>query len=139
MNRPAAPPDSPLLSADDARARLKEQGLVGALTVPDEGIRSRALDILMERKTDERRRQDVLNRAPSGFLPGAARLGVALGASLLDPLNISSAFVPVIGGALYAALLAGAAGPLGRIGVRPGVGATVRAGGQALRAGERLV
>src|SRR3546814_8272942 len=74
--RPAAPPDSPLLSADDARARLKEQGLVGALTVPDEGIRSRALDILMERKTDERRRQDVLNRAPSGFLPGPARPGV---------------------------------------------------------------
>jgi hypothetical protein len=125
-------PDSPLLSADDAKARLQEQGLASALTVPDEGIRSRALDILIERKTEERRRQDVLNRAPSGILPGAARLGVALGASLLDPLNIASAFVPVVGEARYAALLARAGGTLGRIGVRAGVGAIEGAVGQAL-------
>ena len=42
---------------------------------------------------------------------------------LLDPLNIASAFVPVVGEARYANLLARAASPLGRAGVRAGVGA----------------
>ncbi|HBM7739289.1 TPA: hypothetical protein LZ417_005308, partial [Escherichia coli] len=61
-----------------------------------------------------------------------AQIAASLGASLLDPLNIASAFVPVVGEARYANLLARAASPLGRAGVRAGVGALEGAVGAAI-------
>lgn len=112
---------SPMMDAETARSKIKEQGL--DLVVPDDGIRERALDILIERKREERKRQDVLNRAPSGVLPGAARLGTAFAASLLDPFNIAAGFVPVVGQARYMTMLGKAGGALGRAGVRARIGA----------------
>jgi len=83
---------SPIMDAERARSRIQEHGL--DITVPDDGIRERALDILIERKRDERKRQDIFNRAPKGIAAGAARLGVAFGASLFDPFNIAAGFYP---------------------------------------------
>ena len=123
------PVDSPLMTAEAARARVDEEGL--ELTVPDDGIPERALEILIDRKRQERVRQDTLNRGPTGFVPGALRLGAALGASLLDPINIASAFVPVVGQARYAAMLAGR-GAGGRALVRARVVALEGAVGAAL-------
>lgn len=118
------------MDAETARARVKEEGL--PLKIEDEGISERALDILIKRKRDELRREAVYARGPSGIGTGAARLGVSLAASLLDPLNIASAFVPVVGQARYARMLGQAAGPLGRAGVRTGVGAAEGAVGAAI-------
>ncbi len=132
MNRPAAPPDSPLLTVDEAKKRLRDEGLQDHLTIPDGGIRARALDILVERKLDERRRQDLMNRAPGGLVAGAARLGTSFAAQALDPFNIASAFIPVVGEARYAAMLARAGGLAGRTGVRAGVGAVEGTVGAAL-------
>lgn len=119
-----------VVSAEDARQRIQDEGL--DLTVPDEGIRAPALDLLIERKKDERRRQAVLDRAEPGFLNTSARLGVGLGASLLDPLNIAASFIPVVGQARYAAMLARAGGAAGRAGVRAGIGAAEGAVGAAV-------
>jgi hypothetical protein len=94
---------SPMVDASAARQRIKDEGL--DLVVPDAGIRQRALDILIERKKEERRRNDILSRAPSGLTAGAARIGTALAASALDPLNVASAFIPVVGPTRYAAML----------------------------------
>lgn len=118
------------LDAETARTIVKEEGL--PLTIPDDGISRQALDILMRRKRDELRRENVFSRGPSGIGAGAARLGVAFYESLFDPLNIASAFIPVVGEARYAALLARAAGAGGRAGVRAGVGAMEGAVGAAL-------
>jgi hypothetical protein len=120
------------IDAETARQRVKDAGLEGRLTVPDTGIASGALDIMMERKHDEVRRQDVLSRAPSGFGPGAAKLGTAFAASMLDPLNVGLAFVPVVGEARYMKYLAQARGVIGRTAVRAAVGATEGATGAAL-------
>lgn len=109
------------LDAETARGIVKEEGL--PLTIPDEGISREALDILVRRKRQELQRADVFARGPGGVGAGAARLGVAFYESLFDPLNIASAFVPVVGQARYAALLAGAAGAGGRAVVRAGIGA----------------
>lgn len=114
-------PTSPMVDAEAARARVEEEGV--DLVVPQAGIRKEALDILIERKKEERRRQDVFNRAPSGFASGALQIGAALGASALDPLNVASAFIPVVGPARYAMMLERAGGPLGRLAVRARVGA----------------
>lgn len=122
-----------VLDAATARARLTEAGLEQHLRIPDAGIPAPALDILVERKREELKRQDVLSRARGGAGMVSARIAVALAGSLLDPLNIASAFVPVVGEARYAALLGRVGGGIvGRTAVRAGVGAVEGAAGAAL-------
>lgn len=128
--RPAEVAPVERLDAETARAMVKDEGL--PLTIPDDGISRHALDILIRRKRDELRRENVFSRGPSGVIPGAARLGVAFYESLFDPLNIASAFIPLVGEARYAALLARATGMGGRAAVRAGVGAAEGAVGAAL-------
>lgn len=110
---------SPILAPEDARARLREAGLSESLSVPESGIRSETLDILIDRKRAELRRQSILS-SYDGF--GAPLLGALVG-TFADPTNIALAFVPVVGQARYAQLLARAGGIASRTGVRLGVGA----------------
>ncbi len=121
-------PDSPLLTADQALDQVASAGL--DILVPKQGIRQGALDILIDRHREQLARQQIMLRAGGGSLPVKLAAGVA--ASLLDPLNIASAFVPVVGEARYARLLAGAASPLGRASVRGGVGALEGSVGAAI-------
>lgn len=123
-----APPT--MLDAATARTRVADEGL--QLLIPNDGIAEKALDILLKRKREELQRQNVMSRGPDGVGAGAARLGVALYESLFDPLNIASAFIPVVGPARYTRMLAGASSALGRAGVRAGVGAAEGAVGAAM-------
>lgn len=125
---PRNEPDTPMLDAKAARDRVAGMGL--EIKIPEQGIREGALDILVDRHREQAARQQVMARASSGTMP--AQLAGALAASLLDPLNIASAFVPVVGEARYAAMLGRAASPLGRAGVRVGVGAVEGAVGAAI-------
>ena len=125
---PRNEPDTPLIDAQAARDRVAGMGL--DIKIPDQGIRQGALDILVDRHREQAARQQVLARANGGSM--GTKLAAGLAASLLDPLNIASAFVPVVGEARYAAMLARTAGPLGRAGVRAGVGAVEGAVGTAL-------
>jgi hypothetical protein len=121
-----------ILSAESARAQLGNAGLRDQLTVPDQGISQEALDILIRRKQIENRRADLYSRSPGGFSRGAAKVAASLGYSLFDPLNIATAFVPVVSQARYAAMLRAQTGLLGRTGVRAGVGFVEGAAGAAL-------
>lgn len=126
---PTVGPSSPVLPREEAQKRVREEGV--NLNV-DADIPEAALDILVERAKERRRRDDVLARGPQGFIPGSARLAAALGASLLDPVNVASAFVPAVGPTRYAAMVARAGSAFGRAGVRAGVGAVEGAAGAAL-------
>lgn len=121
-------PETPLISAQQARDRVAAAGL--DLKIPDQGIRQGALDILMERQQAQLARNQIMLRANGGYLP--TQIAAGLAASLADPLNIASAFIPVVGEARYARLLENAASPLARAGVRAGVGATEGAVGAAI-------
>ncbi|WP_312388587.1 hypothetical protein [Stutzerimonas nitrititolerans] len=123
-----AEPETPLLTAEQARARIKEEGL--DLTVDDTGIRAGALDILIERKRAEVQRKLILDNAPASTVP--VQLLAGFGASVLDPINIASAFVPVVGEARYASMLASATSRAARLGVRARVGALEGAVGAAM-------
>lgn len=70
-------------------------------------------------------REDAIARRQGGNSTGmVARFGVGLAASMLDPLNVASAFVPFLGEARVAAALGGAAAGAGeRFAVRAAVGA----------------
>ncbi|SFQ45782.1 hypothetical protein SAMN05216229_1239 [Geopseudomonas sagittaria] len=123
-----APPTTPLVTADEARARVKEAGL--DLTIEDSGIREGALEILMERKREENERQFVLQNAPGSTVPIQLLAGFA--ASAVDPINLASAFIPIVGEARYAGMLAKAGSRAARFGVRARVGALEGAAGAAL-------
>lgn len=125
---PRNEPDTPLIDAQAARDRVSGMGL--DIKIPDQGIRQGALDILIDRHREQAARQQVMARANGGSF--GTQVAASISASLLDPLNIASAFVPVVGEARYAALLGRAAGPLGRAGVRAGVGAVEGAVGAAI-------
>ncbi|WKL53078.1 hypothetical protein Q1W70_00290 [Pseudomonas kielensis] len=121
-------PDTPMLDAQVARDRLSGMGL--EIKIPDQGIREGALDVLINRHREQAARQQILARAGGGSM--GTQLAAGLAASLIDPLNIASAFVPVVGEARYAAMLERAATPLGRAGVRAGVGAVEGTVGAAI-------
>lgn len=121
-------PKSPLLPADDARARVKEAGL--DLVIEDAGIREGALEILIERKRAENERNIVLQNAPSSTVPIQLLAGFA--ASAVDPVNVALAFVPFVGPTRYAGMLAKAGSRFARYGVRARVGAFEGAVGAAL-------
>ncbi len=92
---------SPLIPAEDARKKIKDLNL--DLTVPDTGIEEESLNSLIELKKDEVVRQSIIARGPTDLYSTVAKFGVSLGVSAMDPLNIASAFIPVIGEARYTA------------------------------------
>lgn len=118
------------VSPDDAKARAKEAGV--DVEVPAEGINLRTLNTLIDIKRNKRAESDALERAPRTISAGAARFSGAFLGSMADPLNIASAFVPVVGPTRYANMLAKAGGSLGRAGVRARVGAIEGTVGAAL-------
>ena len=101
--------ESPMLSQDEAMQQIG--GL--PLTIPEEGIRSGALNLLVNRKQAELKRQSVLARAEGGVAQGVAGFTTGLAVSMLDPLNIATAFIPVVGQARYASMRAKAGGSVG--------------------------
>lgn len=124
-----AAPETPLLTAEQARARIKEEGL--DLAVEDTGIRAGALDILIERKREETQRKLILDNAPASTIP--VQLLAGFGASVLDPINVASAFVPIVGEARVASLLARAGTSVAaRAAARAQVGAIEGAVGAAM-------
>jgi len=64
------------------------------------------VDIMVDAKEAERERQDIISRGPQGLGVGIAKFGVGLGVSLLDPVNLASAFIPIVGQARMAQLVA---------------------------------
>lgn len=119
--------DGKILTRAEVEERARNAGV--NLPVPDAGMREDAADLLIGRQYEKKRRQSALQAAEGGFATGALQLAGGLGGSILDPINVASSFIPVVGQARYAQLLGKAAGPLGRAGVRAAVGAAEGAAG----------
>jgi len=62
------------------------------------------VDIIVEQKQEERRRQSIMRRGPQTAGATAAKLGAGLVTSVADPVNIMASFIPVFGQARFAAL-----------------------------------
>jgi hypothetical protein len=71
---------------------------------------------IYDHQQDEIRIADAISRRPGGFWNGAARYGAQFAADMLDPTNIATMFVPVVGEGRFVADGAGfAARTAGRI------------------------
>lgn len=121
-------PETALLTRDQTQQQVKDSGL--EVDVPDGGMRQGALDLLISRRRAERERSILMQNAPGSAAP--AMILASFAAQAVDPINIASAFIPVVGEARYTAMLAGAVGAGARLGVRAGVGAIEGAVGSAL-------
>ncbi|WP_435310639.1 hypothetical protein [Primorskyibacter sedentarius] len=123
MPRPDRKPRTPLTEEDWKASRYYRKGLE---YVP--GMTDRMAEILATRKDSERRRQDILSRAPDTLLARSGILGVQVVAAVLDPVNVASAFIPVLRPVAFASLAA----RFGIIFARFGRGAIEGAAGAAL-------
>jgi hypothetical protein len=123
-------PPSPVLGKIDADKKVSDAGV--KLDIGERGIPEGALDLMIERKREEVKRKALIDAAPEGFWSGAAQIGTALAVSIADPINVASAFVPVVGLARYTKLVANTSTAVGRSAVRAGVGVTEGLVGAAL-------
>ena len=97
-------PEEELSEFVDPEALNKEFGHLGLkFDVP---TRRAVAEIMARNRLEELIRQDVINRGPQGFLPGAARLGAAFARAAIDPLNVAAAFMPVVSQARFAGMVA---------------------------------
>lgn len=122
-------PTQPRLKPDEIKARTEQEGV--DVEVPADGLSQLALDIMIDRKKRQKKLSEAIDNSPTGFR-SLAGLGASLGAGLLDPLNVGLSFVPVVGQARYASMIARQSGMLGRVSVRAGVGAVEGAVGTAI-------
>ncbi|MES2671626.1 MAG: hypothetical protein V4673_14580 [Pseudomonadota bacterium] len=127
-------PEVPMLARDVAAKRVAAAGLDKAIKLPDQdAIAEPALNIMIDRARERRERQTAIERGPDGILMSGTSLATSFLVGALDPINLASAFIPVMGELRYGKLLASAGeGALARAGVRASVGAAEGVVGQAV-------
>lgn len=76
------------------------------LEAPPEGIKEGYAQLLADNYDKRAKIQQTLSRSKGGFALGAAQFGTMLVGSVLDPLNVASAFIPVFPAARYSHLVA---------------------------------
>lgn len=108
------------LSLDEQQEIFKDSDLTQHLT-PQIGETEESLNLIMEAKREEITRKFIAANSGIGI---GAQITVGLVASVFDPINLGSAFIPVVGAARYAKLLGNQASKFGRASVRARVGAT---------------
>jgi hypothetical protein len=127
------------LDYETARTRAKDAGV--DIRIDPKGIGEDALNLLIDRKRTMAKANDAMARGPQGFLPGTAYFLSGMGASLLDPINVASSFIPIarplgmakdIARAGTLGAEGAAATAAGRFAARARVGAVEGAGSQAL-------
>jgi hypothetical protein len=123
--------DLPRVPTLDPESAISKYGVPGRLTF-DKPILETIAKELHDHHREAALRDSQIERSNSGLVAGGLRMGAELATGLLDPVNVASAFVPVVGPARYAAALAQAGSAAGRAGVRAGVGAAEGAVGSAL-------
>lgn len=107
------------LSLDEQQEIFKDNDLTQHLT-PQIGETEDSLNIIMEAKREEITRKFIAANSDVGIV---GQITIGLVASVFDPINLGSAFIPVVGAARYAKLLGNQASKFGRASVRAKVGA----------------
>ncbi len=126
--RPIMGEPEPTIDPETANA---EYGIKGHLSFDKPVPRSVAED-LRSHKQAQIERQDAIDRRESSLLTGgAARFSASLMAGVLDPINLAVGFIPVLGEARSASLIAQAGSAAGRFGIRAAEGGAQGAAGMA--------
>ena len=92
---------SEYLDRDELNKQYGDLGLVF-----EKDTRSGLVDYLVERKKLENERAEVISRGPDGKLAKSFFFLESLGTSFLDPINLAASFVPIVGQARFANMVA---------------------------------
>jgi hypothetical protein len=90
----------PLLDRQDLNTEYKNLGLLFEQDEPQSVV-----DLIVDQKKEELRRQDIINRGQKGVIAGTAKFITGLGVSFLDPINVGVSFLPFVGQANFARLV----------------------------------
>lgn len=112
-----------MVSASDLNEEFSDIGLAF-----DRAATRDEAEALAENKRAEIVRNAIIEAGPKGVVPGAARFGAGLAAMAVDPVEVATMFIPVVGQAGRAAAI----GRFGRVGGRAAVGAVEGLVGNAL-------
>jgi hypothetical protein len=98
--------DEPLIPFQELNKKYKDSGIFF-----EQDEKQSTVDILVERKKEERNRQSIIQRGPESnlgnlYLPAVAKFGTAMVASIADPINLAMMFIPVVGQVRFASLVA---------------------------------
>lgn len=126
-------PAVPRLDMIDALDRVKKAGLDKQLTLPNQPDMPQAqLEIMIRNAKARAEREATVERGPQGFIPSALQVGTSFLVGAADPINLASAFIPIMGELRYGKLLAAAGDSVSaRLATRAAVGAGQGAVGQA--------
>ena len=91
----------PLLDRQDLNTEYKNLGLLFEQDEPQ-----LVVDLIVDQKKEELRRQDIISRGQKGVIAGTAKFLTGLGVSFLDPINVGVSFLPFVGQANFARLAA---------------------------------
>ena len=89
------------INKDELNAKYADMGLFF-----EKDTREGVVDYIVKRKKIEMERSNIISRGPKGLGAKAAYLGVGLATSFADPINVAASFVPVVGQARFAAMVA---------------------------------
>ena len=91
----------------------KQYGHLGLVFKED--TREGVVNYLVERKEIEKERQNIISRGPDGKLAKSFFFLESLATSFVDPINIAASFVPVVGQARFANMVARSGKTLARM------------------------
>ena len=91
----------------------KQYGHLGLVFEKD--TREGVVDYLVKRKEIEKERQNIISRGPDGKLAKSFFFLESLATSFVDPINIAASFVPVVGQARFANMVARSGKTLARM------------------------
>ena len=110
------------LSEEEQTDKIRTEKLEKELTAVD-GETREGLALRIKWKKEELSRRAVLSNTDGAASTAVAQFGVGLLGSMLDPINVASGFVPILGVSRYAGILAKQASAIGRFSVRARRGA----------------
>ena len=93
--------DEPLISFQELNKKYKDSGIFF-----EQDEKQSTVDVLVDRKKEERNRQSIIQRGPTGVVATTAKFGTAMVASMADPINLAMMFIPVVGQVRFASLVA---------------------------------
>lgn len=117
------------ISVDEAKRQVGDLDI----DIPEGGISQDGLDFLIQRKARQNVLASRIASTPQSFGQKTAEFGASFVGQMVDPLNILSAFVPIVGEQRYAAALARAGESFApRLAVRAKFGAVEGVAGAAM-------
>lgn len=111
------------ISYDEAAQAASDEGFTPEdLGVTRYGMNAAVFQLILKANRDERVATSALANAPGGIIASPVRFGVGMAASLTDPINLGTSFIPIFGQSRYVAPLIKEATAVGRaIGAARGV------------------